>query len=646
MCKNKKGNINIGMAVLLVLCLCMANMTNISADNSHLQNTVQTVRVLLRRLNITTRIDIMVRGNYSIESAFGTAVLTKGSKVIVQLQEGQLYVYAQGAHWKGGEKVTFIRHSQNEGGENGLGLNDGPNLYEGDLDLSILNDVIEPVLHIMLEDYLLGVVPYEMSDSFPIEALKAQAIAARTYAIGKLKPKEKYDLVDTTNDQVYKGKNSEHTQAAQAIKETAGICGAYQGAFANCYYTASNGGQTELASHVWGGKNPGYIVMQDDPFDYQNSQSPIRKLVIPKNPGGEQQGLDGLRWVLAQAMGQTLDEKGYSNHWEHLRIDQVTGIQLETPMYQPPSRLYTELTLRFFYSAKTLLPLSGNINQGAKEQYKSHPGVVIQKLSANPNPLPTPFFAGPPIINGEDAGEIDFFQTPTPQAVSPEGNNSQQGFIEALTPVPTPAPTVDPYIHSPFVREEEEATVTLSLFPQTDVALGLSINQNGNELIELTESENAYTLLSRRFGHGVGMSQRGAEEMAKQGKTWQEILAFYYPGMDLIGLNPSSAQLPQIEQALLNTPGPLPTPTPRPTLMPVTQALEPGWKIARVENIEDHSYLNLRKEPGTASEVVGQLFKGQDLIVLPTQTQDGWYHVKTDVIEGYVAQEFVQLVEP
>ena len=56
-----------------------------------------------------------------------------------------------------------------------------------------------------VEDYLLGVVPYEMSNSFPLEALKAQAVCARTYALSHVQGDPYYDLEDTTNDQVFRG---------------------------------------------------------------------------------------------------------------------------------------------------------------------------------------------------------------------------------------------------------------------------------------------------------------------------------------------------------------------------------------------------------------------------------------------------------
>ena len=99
--------------------------------------------------------------------------------------------------------------------------------------------------------------------------------------------------------------------------------------------------------------------------------------------------------------------------------------------------------------------------------------------------------------------------------------------------------------------------------------------------------------------------------------------------------------LPRNEKA----PEPTPSPTPRPTLMPVTAGdLPDGAYIAVVANIDEDSSLNLREEPNMSAEVLRRLYKDQRLIVLSTSA-DGWSHVKTDVIEGYVRSEYLQTAE-
>ena len=673
--KNKKG-LRL-WALITTLIMLLGQYSALAANNDKILSADQTLRILLRRLYITDRVDVTLHGQYALHSGAGVMVLKEGSKVVVLKQNNQLYVYLDQLHFNGGDQVAFKRYGLKEG-ENGLRLFEGANLYEGDLLLTNKEQGIEPVLHIHVEDYLLGVVPYEMSDSFPLEALKAQAISARTYAMGRAGNSGSYDLVDTTNDQVYKGKNEDHVKAAQAIRETAGVIGAYKGNFADCYYTASNGGQTELASHIWGGKDPGYIIMQDDPYDLKNPQSPVRNHTIYKNPSEERPASNELRQVLAQAMESTLTQKGYSPKWENLRIDEVTGVKLESPKYKEPSRLYTQLTLTFSYSGKTIVgttaPQQGKNEEGLRstsfnmahrlrdgeKKGGTNSEPLVYRLNGGVQPTPTPFFAGPPIV-GEQGNEIDFFETAPPQNnqegltqpnstpqpdgnVQPDNNFQPQATAPAIqNEIPLPTATPDPYIYSDFIKESTPVTLTLSLFPDVDRALGLSINQGGNELIILAETGDAFVLSARRFGHGVGLSQRGAQQMGEEGKTYEEILGFYYPTMELVTLPQTDRKTQAVDPVMIATPGPRVTPTPRPTLMPLTQGLGEGEKLGEVDNIEESSYLNLRAEPNMSSKVLLPLYKGQQLIILPTATEAGWYHVKTDVVQGYVSAEFIKV---
>ena len=135
------------------------------------------------------------------------------------------------------------------------------------------------------------------------------------------------------------------------------------------------------------------------------------------------------------------------------------------------------------------------------------------------------------------------------------------------------------------------------------------------------------------YGHGVGMSQRGAQWMAGQySKTFDEILAFYYPGMVLMQGGTGAPVLPTVPPELAATPAPPATPTPKPTLMPVTtNSLPEGAKVMYV----NASSLNLRAEPSMVGELLMRLQANQRVIVLEVCDDPEWVHVKTDVVEGY-----------
>jgi stage II sporulation protein D len=114
-----------------------------------------------------------------------------------------------------------------------------------------------------LEDYLKGVVPNELSpQSFPqIEALKAQAVAARTYALrnrGQFQAKG-YDICATPTCQVYRGRGTENPLSSRAVDETRGVVASYRSGMINALYTSTCGGHTEQGSNIFEGEDTPYL---------------------------------------------------------------------------------------------------------------------------------------------------------------------------------------------------------------------------------------------------------------------------------------------------------------------------------------------------------------------------------------------------
>ena len=126
-----------------------------------------------------------------------------------------------------------------------------------------------------MEQYVKGVVPYEIGASRPMEAMKAQAVCNRTYAAvqyNKHKHASKgFDLCNTTDCQVYHGAGSSTsyptTDSNRACEETAGIYAWYDGNYAETYYYSSNGGASETVSNVWSGNGLAYLVGKADPYE-------------------------------------------------------------------------------------------------------------------------------------------------------------------------------------------------------------------------------------------------------------------------------------------------------------------------------------------------------------------------------------------
>lgn len=130
--------------------------------------------------------------------------------------------------------------------------------YRGNLVIKQNDDGLLIVNDVGIEDYLLGVVPAEMPASWEIEALKAQAVAARSYALANLGKRSffGFDLKDTAEDQVYNGASAEKERATRAVVETKGKVLVYRGKIISACYCASAGGKTRLGSEVWNKELP------------------------------------------------------------------------------------------------------------------------------------------------------------------------------------------------------------------------------------------------------------------------------------------------------------------------------------------------------------------------------------------------------
>lgn len=579
----------------VLLCLCLACPA--LGEGGAAQEAPQ-VRVYLRRLGLTDRADLWLDGVYTARLTSGVEMsFPMGSEITVLLRGGELYLFYQGMSLHAGRELSLIQHASDSAQTEGIRFEEKGNYYPGNLTLTALeNGTIRAVCTLSVEDYLLGVVPYEMSNSFPLEALKAQAVCARTYALSHVRGDPYYDLEDTTNDQVFKGVNPAYANAAQAVKDTAGIVGFYKDALASCYYSASNGGQTELVQHVWSGRGDwSYYQMTDDPYDLENPESVVRKVTL--NKSGE--GLpSGLLELLAQALSGKMTAGGFPVQGDALRVNRLSDVRLDTPKYDVPSRMWSKMTLTFTWSGRT----------------------VTQLPAVSPTSLAT---------LAADT-ELQLFTSGASASPAP-----------TAAPTPTPAPTP---LYGEWVEMGED-TVTLDVFPALVRALKLSISGSDNEMLTVKETETAFRVEARRYGHGVGMSQRGAQWMAGMyNKNYAEILAFYYPGMELRRAGHGAAALPTVAPQLAETPGPPATPTPRPTLMPVTGEMPEGAYLAVVEGIEDDSSLNLRAEPNTASEIIMRLYKHQPLMVLEVCDDPEWVRVRTDAVEGYVMVSFLETV--
>ena len=400
------------LTAALLLCACFAPLNAAAASDGM-------IRVRLTRLGSRSSLSFTPTCAYYVDGNTARPI-PAGAQATVEIVGGELYLTVNGALTSLGSSCTLARSQR---GACGIRFTSPAysSLYCGDLMLSVSGGSIVPILRIYVEDYLYGVVGYEMSNSWPLEALKAQAVAARNYALRCMSTRSSraYHVVDTSTDQVFRGYEGGYARVIQAVDETRNMALYAGSTIASCYYSASNGGQTEATRNVWGG-NLSYSTVKDDPYDLANPSATAKRATIRRDA-------TGLDARLAQALLDGAAAQGAAG----ASLVSILDIEPHTPKYASPSRLYTKL--RF------------TIEVTGGRQY---------------------------------AVDVDTY-----------------GALETW--------------------------------------YGLSINSASNETVYVEKGADDFTITFRRWGHGVGMSQRGAQTMAQQGMSFRDILAFYYPGTQL-----------------------------------------------------------------------------------------------------------------
>ncbi len=323
------------------------------------------------------------------------------------------------------------------------------------------------------EDYVKGVVSAEMSTSWSIEALKAQAVAARSYALtlGTKHGTHHFDICDDIHCQRYTGQTSAGANSNAAVDQTVGQVALYNGKVAETYYYSSNGGASQSVSVVWGTNQSLYPYLTEvaDPYE------PTLNL---KNT-----------WERTFTSAQIISKL-------------LAGNNVSAPIVSAEITSYT--------SAGN--PWMITFTDSAGKSFPVRSGRVYNNLG-----LPSCRFG----FAGSGSGQ----PAPTPPSGSISINGSTQvSGVSGLYAIDgnggLTALGGDVYVVT------DGGTAQLGQGGDQSHGQG-----SGSWAGSASAANGSITFAGRGWGHNIGMSQFGAKAMAEQGHTYQQILQFYYTGI-------------------------------------------------------------------------------------------------------------------
>lgn len=320
--------------------------------------------------------------------------------------------------------------------------------YRGAITFPLSGDGKMNAINLVLADeYVYGVTGLEMSASWPLEALKAQSVCARNYALTNLNKHKAYgfDVCTSTDCQVYGGVDAEHTYTIKAGMETAGKYLLYNGNLTETLFFSCSGGHTSDSKYVWGSAIP-YLTGVADPYENPNDASRYN-------------------WTKTYTIAEIQDRLSATG----VNIGTVTDIRTTT---DPITGQVYELEIIGTTGTQKYTNDKTRTWMGWDKLYS-------QRYTVTP-------------IGG---------QTSQIMAFSAEGKEAAQGYTT---------------ISGNGIVSSANMPVSVM------TSKGKASIQAGNI--------TAFQFDGHGWGHGVGMSQYGAKGMAEQGFTYDEILAFYYPG--------------------------------------------------------------------------------------------------------------------
>jgi stage II sporulation protein D len=414
---------------------------------------------------------------------------------------------------KAAETVTVLERSERS--------------YRGTIELSRLNGKLAVINELPFEQYLISVVSSELSKEWPLEALKAQAVAARTFT---LKQGVKYQIAhlsDTTLDQAYKGAGAEFPTAAEAVKATEGEVITDTAGLISPLYYSNAGGMTAESTEVWGNK-VAYLQSTPTPDEGAEKGKAIwYRIVLPNGNNGYihssyardtgQKNPAGLPYYESTGTDIAVRPAPYVDNVGNPSAFKVSiGDRFVVFDQAPESNAFS--WIRGPYEAdkmkekvNTVLkkPIAGVLDR--LEVSKRGPSGRVIEMQANGVTLEPDYpDAFRTLLNGLPSTRFEIEETGRYTILGADGAvRNQSASLPSIV----------------IAGGSEQAKET----PNSQVFV-----LNGDNKVRLTNKASQYVFKGTGFGHGLGMSQWGAKGYAEQGYDYKKILQTFYTGVSII----------------------------------------------------------------------------------------------------------------
>jgi len=346
-----------------------------------------------------------------------------------------------------------------------------------------------------LEDYIRGVLKMEVNPDWPVESLKAQAVISRTYALknrGK-HGSEGFDLCDKSHCQVYRGINAEDPVLDKAITSTKGMIIKYGNSIASTFFHSDSGGATADVSKVWSSRIP-YLRGKKEPYNYE---SPYSNWRVSLSPAKIDRAMKKLGYNIGNVTGLNVHE---TDPFGRANKILVSGSRGQTIVKAHTFRMAVgaDHIKSTFFRIGTSMPEKRDIGQKTE---------TISRTS-----LPAPM--------------LSFVDTSSPK-LSPKEEKlvttlTQQGYFTSREMIDM---LLDPSARKRYLLKALDRPQ-----PEKSSSVENNYSRSGSST---TDSNGNFILTGSGWGHGVGLSQWGARNLALKGWNSKKILAHYFPGTRL-----------------------------------------------------------------------------------------------------------------